>query len=250
MTIVFQHLRNTQNIGDRWCSPYDYFDWENAEAKDLRVPSNTAYDVGIYGGGKIFGTLADQVGIVKNSGTYHIAWGVSTVQSMPFSPKYNRSKRICHLVGSRDWGDQRFDYAPCVSCMSPLFDNPSAPQHDVVFYAHGGKTKQQKIEIPDHIPTNTNNCDTLEDAISFIASGATVISNSYHGVYWALLLGRKTICIPFSNKFSKYRKSPHYAKPKTWLNDLDKGKAYPDMLDISREATLKFKSKVDDVLNT
>ncbi len=247
MKLTFQHLRDTQNIGDRACSPFDYFEWPNAVAKDMRTPSSE-YDIGIFGGGKIFGGLAEVNGVNNKHDPLHIAWGVGTRQTFPISAKYRRARNLCALVGSRDWGDTRYDYAPCVSCMSPLFDNPPEPEHDVVFYWHGGKTKAQKIEIPTDMPNKPNNVGTFEDSIKFIASGKTVISNSYHGVYWAMLLGRKTICIPFSKKFGAYRAAPAYASPKNWLSKLDSGKSHPELLRISRDATLTFKTKVDALI--
>ncbi len=245
--LMFQHLRDTNNIGDAACSPFDYFDWDDAEAKDLRQPSS-AYSVGIYGGGKIFRGLNNAAGINRSPGTKHIAWGVGTRQSFPISWSYSQSRRLCDLVGSRDWGDTRYEFAPCASCMSPLFDTPSEPKHDVVFYFHGGKTDQQGIDIPEGMPKLSNNCGSLEEALTFISSGATVVSNSYHGVYWSLLMGRKTICIPFSNKFQGYRFSPTYATPANWQGYLADGIVAPDMLATCRDATLGFKSKVDQMI--
>ncbi|MGO4910632.1 hypothetical protein ACEN2J_20360 [Pseudorhodobacter sp. W20_MBD10_FR17] len=247
MILTFQHLRNSKNIGDFSCSPFDYFDWGDATAKDMREASEP-YNVSIMGGGKIFGGMAAAAGINLARSPEHIAWGVGTRQSFPISLKYWRARKLCSLVGSRDWGDRRYDFAPCVSCMSPLFDLNLQPEHDVIFYCHGGKTDTQNISIPNNIPRKANNVGSFEDSIRFIASGKTVVSNSYHGVYWSLLLGRKTICIPFSNKFNAYRLPPAYATPKNWLAKLDSGIAQPDMLNLCRSATLDFKAKVDAIL--
>lgn len=247
MTLIFQHLRQTANVGDFSCSPFDYFDWGSASVKDMREVS-APYDTCIFGGGKIFGGLAEAEGVNLARSPLHIAWGVGTRQTFRFSAKYWRARRLCNLVGSRDWGDSRYDFAPCASCMSPLFDTEILAEHDVVFYWHGGKTQKQNILIPADIPNKANNVGSFEDSIRFIASGKTVVSHSYHGVYWSLLLGRKTICIPFSNKFSGYRLPPAYATPKSWQDKLDTGIAQPAMLDICRSATLAFKAKVDALL--
>lgn len=247
MTLIFQHLRNTKNIGDFACSPFDYFDWGGATVKDMREPS-APYDTCVFGGGKIFGGLAEAAGVNTMGTPLHIAWGVGTRQTFPISFKYQRARQLCNLVGSRDWGDIRYDFAPCASCMSPLFDTAAPPEHEVVFYWHGGKTQKQKIQIPDSMPAMANNVGSFSAAIRFIASGKTVISNSYHGVYWSLLLGRKTICVPFSNKFNAYRLPPAYATPRTWLNKLDSGVAQPQTLDLCRTATLAFKDKVTTLI--
>lgn len=246
MKLHFQHIRNVKNVGDKSCSPFDYFDWGEATVSDIRDDDTPDYDIGIYGGGKIFGGLSGYPGVRQPQSRFNIAWGVGTVQSFPFSPRYNRSRKLMNLIGSRDYGDKRFDYAPCPSCMSPYFDAPHEPEHDVVFYAHAGKTNLKRLNIPDHIPVQTNVCANLETALQFIASGRTVISNSYHGVYWALLMGRKTLCLPFSNKFGHYRQSPHFATTKTWQKELKNAIARPDMLALVRDATMAFKSKVDE----
>ena len=36
-----------------------------------------------------------------------------------------------------------------------------------------------------------DNTTTFEKAIEFIGSGDVVVTNSYHGAYWGLLLGKK-----------------------------------------------------------
>lgn len=244
MRVTFQHLRDTKNVGDRWCSPYDWFAWPfEASVKDIRT-AGEAYDIGILGGGKIFGGLSQYMGVQQSPATINIAWGVSTVQSFPISLKYAKARKICSLVGSRDWGDRRFDWAPCASCMAPLFDAPQEAEHDIVFYYHGGKTQSQGISIPSHIPSLSNNASSLDEAISFIGSGKTVVSNSYHGVLWGLLLGRRVLCIPFSNKFYGYRLPPGYAKPGNWLEKLGHARAQPELLELSRTATLRFHGRV------
>lgn len=246
MTLHFQHLRDTLNIGDRSCSPYDYFDWPDATVSDIRAEDTPNYDVGIYGGGKIFGGLTTYKGVTRRPGAVNIAWGVGTSQAFPISPRYTLAKRRMDLVGSRDFGDDRYEYAPCPSCISPLFDAPAPPEHEVVFYKHAGKTDGMKISIPDSIPTLDNRCDTLARSLAFIASGATVVSNSYHGVYWGLLMGRKVICLPFSKKFNGYRLKPHYATPQNWQQEIPNGRAQPEMLALTRKATHRFKAIVDE----
>lgn len=244
MKLHFQHLRDTQNVGDRSCSPFDYLDWGDATASDLRDDDTPEYDIGIYGGGKIFGGLSSYQGVRRRKGATNIAWGVGTVQTFRFSPRYRKARKLMDLVGSRDYGDNRYRYAPCPSCLAPFFDAPPAPVHEVVFYAHAGKTGGMKMTAPPGMPVLTNECDDLDTALRFIASGATVVSNSYHGVYWALLMGRRTLCVPFSNKFNNYRQAPHYAKPKDWVSELPNAIARPEMLGLVRAATDRFHQQV------
>ena len=70
----FQYLRQTDNIGDRSCSPYDYFTLQNATVSDIRHDDTPDYDVGVYGGGKIFGGLSHYDGVRRGPGQVNIAW--------------------------------------------------------------------------------------------------------------------------------------------------------------------------------
>lgn len=249
MKILFQHLRDTKNVGDRSCSPYDYFSWPEAEVQDIRRSPTSPYCLGIFGGGKIFGGFPNYAGVTRLPGQVNVAWGVSTVQSFPISLKYSRARRLMDLVGTRDWGDDRYIYAPCVSCMSPLFDHAGEELHDVVFYAHAGKTSSMNIKVPVEVPMLTNNCADMQTALAFLSSGKTVVTNSYHGVYWALLLKRKVLCLPFSRKFNGFQISPGYSSAYSWQKDINKARAAHELLDLSRAATLSFRERILRITN-
>ncbi|MGR3511938.1 MAG: hypothetical protein ACU0GG_04185 [Paracoccaceae bacterium] len=251
MKVIFKHHRETTNLGDRWCSPFDHLPnvragWE-AEALDLAAATPDC-DAVIYGGGKITGGLAATFGPGDLAARHRIAWGVSTVQSSRLSLKYWRAYRRLSLVGTRDWGDDRFDFAPCASCMAPGFDAPREPTHDVVAYLHHWRSGPMKVEVPEGIPVLDNAHGDLDSALRHIASGATVVSNSYHGTYWGLLMGRKVLCLPFSKKFSAYRVQPGYSTPADWRRDLSKAQAAPDMLGLCRDATGAFAARVQDLI--
>jgi hypothetical protein len=118
----------------------------------------------------VFGGLSEQEGVRQSPGTTHIAWGVGTLQRFPISRRYSRARRLMDLVGSRDYGDRHFPWVPCVSCMAEGFDDPPAPEHDVVFYYHGGKTESQGITIPDDMPRLGNDRCNLDEAARAVYS--------------------------------------------------------------------------------
>ena len=242
---VFKHVRNTENIGDASCCPVDYFPFENSVALDLNEKTPKCNAV-IYGGGKIFGGLYKEMERNDRDAKHRIAWGVGTTQSNPFSPNYYFSRRAMSLIGSRDYGDKRYEYAPCVSCMSNLFDQGYEETNEIVFYYHESKTEKMGITISDNILKLSNNCRSMREAIEFIGSGHTVVSNSYHGVYWGLLLGKNVLCVPFSGKFSNYRIDPGYASAKNWQENIGSAKRSDEMLSICRQATQRFYEKVCD----
>ena len=227
------------------CSPYDHFPKmaERTVAIDLAEPTPKTNAV-IFGGGKIVGGLSKCLGDEDFAARDRIAWGVSTVQSSRISLKYWRAFRTLTLVGTRDWGDERFDFAPCSTCMSPHFDRLQTEQHDVVLYLHHWKSAGQGVIRPDGIPVRENNDPSFKDVISFLASGRTVVSNSYHGVFWGLLLGKRVLSLPFSNKFSNYRIQPGVGDPKSWTDDLHKARGSDEMIGLCREASATFAKKV------
>lgn len=245
--IVFKHLRQTSNIGDRSCCPSDYFNYRDSMTLDLGQPTPACNSV-VYGGGKIFGSLRRSFSANDWKAKHRIAWGVSTVQSNPFSLRYYLSRNSMNLVGSRDYGDLRYDFAPCVSCMSPVFDESIQAAHDVVVYMHREKSEPMKLRVPSHIPVRDNFAASMEEAVRFLGSGRTIVSNSYHGVYWGLLLGRKVLCLPFSHKFNYYRLLPGYATAENWLSSLNSAQAHGEMLDLCRDATAEFRRKVDAMI--
>lgn len=247
--IIFRHHRDTDNLGDRVCSPFDYFPdlAVRGRAVDLSEPTPPCTTV-IYGGGKIMGGLAKTFGPNDFDARHRIAWGVSTVQNWPISLKYWQAFRRMDLIGSRDFSDRRFSFAPCVTCLAPEFDQSYPEQHDVVVYAHAWKSEATGLVVPDQVPVLTNRETDFSRAIAFLGSARTVVSNSYHGVYWALLLGKRVLCLPFSNKFHSYRLPPGYAAPKEWLSSLGVARAQPEMLELCREATGLFRSRVRDLI--
>ncbi len=244
--IVFKHIRATNNLGDRWCSPFDHVKGFPPDTRAMDLGEETPpCDAVIYGGGKIMGSLAATLGPNDHAARVRVAWGVSTIQSFPISPKYGRAFRAMSLVGSRDWGDKRFPFAPCASCASDVFDMPMEETDDVVAYLHHWRAPEMGIVVPPGMPVLDNTCPSFEDAVRFIGRGRTVVSNSYHGVYWALLLGKKVLCIPFSRKFQKFRIAPGFSTPRRWLDDLHLARGSDEMMGLCREATETFRSTVE-----
>lgn len=242
--IVFKHHFRTSNLGDRVCSPFDYYPDLAAQGTRLDLDDPTPEcRVVVYGGGKIMGGLNRNLGRTDMAAQARIAWSVSTVQKSRFSPHYWLAYRKMTLVGSRDFGDDRFPWSPCVTCLAPGFDRLVEERHEVVIYAHHWQAKKQRLHLPAHIPIMENVEQDFNKVIDFIASGRIVMSNSYHGVYWALLLGKKVICVPYSNKFYNYRFAPGYSSPEEWTRELSKAKGHDEMLGLCRNGAAAFRAR-------
>lgn len=215
----FHHDAN--NVGDQMCGSANYFSEFAAEKRNFSSTEHLASHL-IVGGGQIFDQILRLSGVAFDSypDTSLVCWGAG------IPPKGNRDREVYALVeqfslfGTRnfDWAEE-LDFVPCVSCMSSVFDNLPAPSHEVVVFAHRKKTPD--LFLPEGVPYKTNIGQSAREVACFIASGQTVVTSSYHGVYWAQLLGRRVVCIPFNNKFETFQHKPFFSTPKSWMHELD-----------------------------
>jgi len=93
----------------------------------------------------------------------------------------------------------------------------------------------------------TNNGYDLESVIQFLSTGEFVITNSYHGAYWAQLLGRKVISSSWSTKFLNMKHQVILANPNEWYSKMDQATSY-DILEEYRDCNDKFFKKIVQAL--
>jgi len=242
MRYVFHHIRNTKNIGDLACCPASYFPFEDAEVLGLHVPTPEA-DVVVYGGGHIYRSVQNKL---SQSSARKVIWGIGLVAYRRWWLERWRLARAFELIGCRDYAVPGTEYVPCVSCMDDGFDAPVAPVHDVVLYWH--KEKSRGLVRPEGIPSMHNAQGNLAESLSFIASGKTVVTNSYHGTYWALLMGRKVLSLPFNDKFAGFKYPPAFATATDWQEYLPYAVAAPpDYLEECRSINRAFFDKVQNL---
>lgn len=198
--ILGLHIRDSLNAGDRWSSPLEYFEFPGHEVVigDMRAPPDVRPDLVIYGGGSI-----------TASPDFHawpcpvVAWGVGHhVRTEPWheamAAEHARAAAVCALYFPRDRvpGLEQA-WTPCASCMHPVFDEALEPRYLMARYSAA-----RRIDVSDGAgPHMTNEGGTIEEAVRFLASGELVITSSYHGAYWAGLLGREVRVVPWGSKF-------------------------------------------------
>ena len=85
--------------------------------------------------------------------------------------------------------------------------------------------------------------------ISFIGKSNTIVTDSYHAMYWSILLGKKVVAIPNSSKFFDFKYQPIISSFKEFEKDLHKAKSYSGVLEECREVNIKFADKVFNYLN-
>lgn len=99
-----------------------------------------------------------------------------------------------------------------------------------------------------HFPSTSNDA-VFEDVVQFIGETDTVLTDSYHAMYWSLMLGKKVMVFPNSSKFYDFKYQPVISSFQNFEKDLKKVKAYSGVLEECREINLKFAEKTFDYLN-
>lgn len=238
---VFQSIRSTANVGDLACSPATYFDFGTSQVFDFGSPLPKAKRA-IFGGGQVFDNCANAVIYDAAQAKHKINWGIGLSRKAMSGFQFDIVHANCSLFSTRNWEFSPLDYVPCVSCMAPELDRTIEPLHDVVMFTHA--TKSAEVQVPDGVPALSNHECTFAQAIAHIASGETVVTNSYHGTYWAMLLGRRVLCIPFQEKFNHFRHSPAMSTPRDWAQDLKTAQAFDGYLDHARGCNTSFYDRV------
>ena len=210
--ILFCHILDPGNLGDQVCCPIDYisksdfcgFDYTEIDIREQ--PFRFKADAIIFGGGGIFHPGVDeQVEAIAYYAKQHnpnvnlICWGAGTNYHQDVIRLWPDYLKRFDLVGLRDAGNGNY-FAACPSCMHPAFDDlePVKPHHEFVVYAH----KHHPLDIDAPHMTNGHPKGKLIDALRFLASGRSVVTNTYHGAYWGALLGRSVVIVnPFSTRF-------------------------------------------------
>lgn len=254
--IASAYTRDTSNVGDLVCSPalymtlpgsVEHVDIHRAINEKLLTPED--FGATIIGGGAsgwVFGHTMYSSRVLTAT---NVVWGLGApTLGAGALPNLER----CQLVGFRDWDHpcidgRRIFYVPCPSCMSTLFDVPRAPpKHEYVLYLH--KMFTEEFDTGD-APVMTN-YEEFSNAVDFLASGEVVVTNSYHGAYWATLLGRRVVFFDPRPKVKTLKFKPVFATRDTWLSAFSSPelRSYPDSLEECRAINLAFYKQVLDLL--
>lgn len=220
-----------------------YFEFPDKKEFDVtdEIPDCRA---AIFGGGAIEWRLRGEGIHRKVNAHKRIAWGIGT--STHGKTTHDNVVRDLDLIGVREYGRSGGEYVPCVSCMLPQLDTKHDILYDVALFVNAdNKIARPKI---NGIPTLDNTAN-LEDTIAWLGRSNIVLTNSYHGAYWATLLGKKVMCFPYSSKFYGFKYAPVMTSAESWRKDLKTAQSYPEALDDCREINKKFYSKVMNMVN-
>ncbi len=247
------HRKVKNNIGDFYCNPSRYFDMHclSGELMYNDYPIAGEHLV-VGGGGLIHKKFSNHIqtlmskepatttlwGIGHNFGKKHIAKTKGDV----YYPSWINNVT---LVGIRDWieGFHQY-YLPCVSCMHSAFDKEYKSKREVVYFTHAFKSK---FTNPDTLPYIKNNVMDFDKVIEFLGSANTVVTDSYHGAYWAQLLGKNVQVASWSVKFDHMKHQPHFIDS---INDkfIKKKNTIDGFLQECRHLNNKFYQKFQTLL--
>lgn len=269
---------NTPNIGDLLSAPSLYFA-ELSDAPRMEVRGFLAHEAGsheaarewhrllrsatgiIVGGGGLLGNdffdrPLDYLFEHKPSFAKVVVWGaghnsVTRRDWRDFSQSYDVTRHPFDLMGVRDAGSP-YKWVPCVSCMHPALDVhiSGQAQHEVALYAHHDDA-QWKQEILANLSPGTpvlDNDAEFDEVLSFISATDLLLTNSFHGVYWATLLGRRVIAFPSSSKFYSLKHPVPLCDPSDWRRFTRMATRYPEAIEECRAANKAYAREVLEFL--
>jgi hypothetical protein len=193
--------------------------------------------------------LKETIDQVKPVRSPRIIWGAGHNNDNPMQEyhqiKWPKVFSKYTMVGLRDYhSSNRFTWTPCASCMHPAFDKSYTIKNDIIWFEH---KKQLVKDFGNHpIPRFVNSGSNIEQTIELLGSANTIITNSYHGAYWGILLGKKVLIAgSWSSKFNFFKHQPAtVGRKEDWQDYIDTAPIFPNALDECRAATTGFWQQV------
>ena len=267
--VINIHRIDVNNVGDFYCAPHHYF----SELKDKKLDiydfkstdeeivkewiEKIATNSLIIGGGGLLnrGSFEMQMKLFEklaSGGKKTVLWGVghNSKKTNQFRKinSYNINIKNFGLVGVRDYNMDE-NWVPCVSCLHSIFDKPFSEIQEIGIIFHKKTLKNKSIlKKLKNYPTTSNTTD-LDKIISFIGKSNTIVTDSYHAMYWSMLLGKKVVVVPNSSKFYDFKFKPIISTFDNFKNDISKAESYTGVLEECRKINIEFSNKVFDYLN-
>ncbi len=265
--VINIHRIDRRNAGDFYSAPYHYYEEidrtldifsyksssQNERDHWVKEISNSAI---ILGGGGLLNRqsfkkqmLAFEKLAVNNKKI--VLWGIghNSKKRRDFGNirSYNIDINKFGLVGTRDYS-MPGDYVPCVSCKHEVFDKSYEVNEEIGLIFHKKTLKKNSILKKFSDYSTTSNTRNMEKVVNFIGSKEKIITDSYHAMYWALLLEKKVAVIPNSSKFYDFKYKPVFTTFEDCLTDINKASAPTGVLEECRELNMNFFLKVKEYL--
>jgi len=268
--VINIHRFNEKNVGDYYCAPHLYFkelegkvlDISDLRSRKKNVTNNFVDEVSqkaiVIGGGgllniKHFKTQMKLFEELSKRGKKIVIWGAGH-NEIDYD-NYLKTKRywidLKHIgiSGTRDFSNkQKDEWVPCVSCLNRIFDKSYNIEQEVGLLFNHKSIKDNNLKAKYKGYPISSNTSSLKEMVNFIGKSETVVTNSYHAMYWAILMQRRVIAIPTTSKFFDFKYKVPISTFEHFKSELKNTKNYDGVLDECREINIQFSKKVFDYL--
>jgi exopolysaccharide biosynthesis predicted pyruvyltransferase EpsI len=266
--IINVHGIDFRNAGDFYCGPHHYFEQLKGRELDIfgykdsdqlvldhysELIKNNSIIIG--GGGLLnrpsFGKPIKMLEELSNRGKKTVLWGLGHNEKNKNTfgkvTSYNIEPSAFGLVGVRDY-NMGLEWVPCASCLNPIMDTKLDVENEVGLIYHKKTLKNKRVLNSLKEYPSTSNTTSIEEIITFIAKSEIIVTDSYHAMYWSMLLDKKVIALPNSSKFYSFKYQPTFSDFENFKKDLKKPQKHSGVLEECREINLKFAEKVFNYL--
>ena len=197
--------------------------------------------------------ISEYVNKLSNDKAPRIIWGAghngNHEKKFRGHLQYPNWLRNFDLVGVRDYG-QEHKWVPCASCMHPALREKHVIKHPVIWFEHKKQLIKSTEFGADPIPRFINSGNNVAETIKLLGSAEIIITNSYHGAYWGILLGKKVIVVEaWSSKFSAMRHKPYFlSKGDFWKDHIQNIPVYNTALEECISVTEQYWNNVNGYL--
>lgn len=216
------------NVGDLLAGPWRYWDWGPHDVVDICDAAAIAAigpdDGVVIGGGGLFMPWFDEhrARLLDRRPAAVAWWGVGERRVQDVAGGYLPEEAAgpglaaadfspAHLAGTRS-PVAGLPHVPCASCKfveAFVAERGWSEGSGVGIFEHVAVPVARRLDHPRLVNTR---CSPLE-ALAFIARHRVLVTNSYHGMYWGSLLGRRVVCVPFSSGHYRFPWPVTYASP-------------------------------------
>jgi hypothetical protein len=137
-------------------------------------------------------------------------------------------------------------WVPCVSCMNKIFDKTYEKKNNGLTAILDGKRKNKyNIKAPTVLDT-----DNLKIICHLIGVSETIITNSFYGAYWAMLLNKKVLVTDDVDPRVHYIPLPYIRTSNRYFSNIKTFSANPEFLNICRRRNIEFYEKLKLQVNS
>lgn len=264
--LVNVHRKKTPNQGDLASAPLRYFNHQvqpiYIDILDCAEPTDGIRDYLdqassiVLGGGGLIDNIKFGSALLKLKELYAeklMIWGAGGNST---NSGYKTDLTNIKNIGLRDFPGDHL-WVPCASCLSEVIAEVIQNRNEYYIGGIGILENDSGAKVAkvgdcgiDGVRRFGNKKVSMLEMVGFIASCDILVTSSYHGVYWATLVGIPVIGIPTSSKFYSLKHKIPLAKSNSWLGGLSETKVYAHALDECIEANINYKNSLPHELSS